>query len=301
MDPVVTGSLIGAGGALLGGIFGQSAGAKNRRLAREQMQLQREFAQHGVRWRVEDAKAAGIHPLAALGMQAMPVTPVMAGYDNSIGEALADAGQNVGRAVAAQMTADQRKMQSLGLAVAEKQLEEADARILALKSEAARNLQEANAAQTFPVPDPFWDQFGAAPSARVVPETQIPSGGINPVAPDVIYHTGGDSSTMAGVTPLWRQFTVAPGIQLALPGGVSGDAAEVLESLAESPVLLSAVIAHNKKVNPRAGQWLQDLYGGSSDDPWWRKPGAWLGGKLADLRDRLQEIKREGNPRSWAY
>lgn len=303
MDPVVTGSLIGAGGALLGGIFGQSAGAKNRRLAREQMQLQREFAQHGIRWRVEDAKAAGIHPLAALGMQAMPYSPVLAGHDNAMGEALADAGQNVGRAVAAQMTPDQRKMQALGLVAAEKQLEEADARILALKSEAARNMQEANAAQTFPVPDPFWEQFGASAGvgARVVSEATVPSGTITPVSPDVVAHAAGDVSTMAGATPLWRNFTVAPGIRLSLPGGVQGDAAEVLESLAESPVLLSAVIAHNRKVNPEAARWLSDLYGGSSSDPWWRRPGAWLGGKLADLRDRLQEMKRQGNPNSWAY
>lgn len=45
-----------------------------------QADLQREFAQHGIRWRVEDARAAGLHPLAALGMQ--PVQgggiPVMA-------------------------------------------------------------------------------------------------------------------------------------------------------------------------------------------------------------------------------
>lgn len=37
--------------------------------------LQREFAQQGIRWRVEDAKAAGLHPLAALGMQPAQASP----------------------------------------------------------------------------------------------------------------------------------------------------------------------------------------------------------------------------------
>lgn len=261
MDPVTAGALISGGASLVGGLFGKSQGKKNRKLAREQMAMQKEFAQHGVRWRVEDARAAGIHPLAALGMQSMSFSPVYAQHDNSMGEAFADAGQNLGRAVAAQMTPDQRRMTALGLAAAEKQLEEADARILALQSEAARNMQEANAVKTFPVPDdPFWSTFGAAPAPDVVPEHELPSGIIKPVAPDVVAHTAGDVSTMAGVTPLWRNFTVAPGIQIALPGGVSGDAAEVLESLAESPLLMSAVIAHNAKVNPEAAKWLKDLY-----------------------------------------
>lgn len=37
--------------------------------------LQREFAQMGIRWRVQDAKAAGLHPLAALGMQPAQASP----------------------------------------------------------------------------------------------------------------------------------------------------------------------------------------------------------------------------------
>lgn len=38
-------------------------------------QLQKEFAQHGIRWRVEDAKAAGIAPLAALGASTVSFQP----------------------------------------------------------------------------------------------------------------------------------------------------------------------------------------------------------------------------------
>ena len=37
------------------------------KLARDQMGLSEEMARMGIRWRVEDAKAAGLHPMAALG------------------------------------------------------------------------------------------------------------------------------------------------------------------------------------------------------------------------------------------
>lgn len=248
MNPVVGAALIGGASSLVGGLVSSGEGKKNRRIAREQMKMQREFAQHGVRWRVADAQAAGIHPLAALGMQGLSYSPVHVPESAGLGEALADAGQNVARAVAAQMTPEQRQQQAMALALAAKQLEESDARILALRSEAARNMREANAAQTFPVPDPFWDQFGAAPVASVetvVPESVRPSGGISPKAPDVIHHTAGDTSTIAGVTPLWRSFQFGKNLKIDLPGGVSGDAAEVLESLAESPALMAIVVKHN--------------------------------------------------------
>ena len=53
--------------------------------------LQREFAQHGIRWKVADAKAAGLHPLYAIGA----VTPAaQASYQSSpLGEGIAQAGQ----------------------------------------------------------------------------------------------------------------------------------------------------------------------------------------------------------------
>lgn len=48
-------------------------------LERDQMAMQKQFAQLGIRWKVEDANAAGIHPLAALGANTMSYTPVQIG------------------------------------------------------------------------------------------------------------------------------------------------------------------------------------------------------------------------------
>ena len=72
LDPVTGAALIGGGASIMGGLMGQNS-------ARQDRKMQKEFAQHGVRWRVADAEAAGIHPLAALGMPATQATPVGVG------------------------------------------------------------------------------------------------------------------------------------------------------------------------------------------------------------------------------
>lgn len=118
------GEIIGAGASLLGGLFNRNsqekANAANLAFAREQLDrneaLQREFAQSGVRWKVDDAKAAGVHPLFALGAQTHSFSPVSVGggqeASSSAGDAIAQAGQNIGRAVQAGMTRDERDASS---------------------------------------------------------------------------------------------------------------------------------------------------------------------------------------------
>lgn len=93
------GSLIGAGANLLGGLFGQSSADKR---AQENIALQREFAQNAIQWKVADAKAAGIHPLFALGANTTSFSNVAG--DTSLGDAIKESGQDIGRAVGA--TAD---------------------------------------------------------------------------------------------------------------------------------------------------------------------------------------------------
>jgi hypothetical protein len=83
-------SIIGAAGSLLGGLFGDDDAKKNRA-------LQREFAQNQIRWKVADAKAAGLHPLAALGATSTPYNPV----SSPMGQAVSDAASQLGRATSA--------------------------------------------------------------------------------------------------------------------------------------------------------------------------------------------------------
>lgn len=63
----------------------------------KQIRMQREFAKMGVRWRTEDAKAAGISPLAALGSNLINFQPVSAFYDKAdTDKYLANLGQKIG-------------------------------------------------------------------------------------------------------------------------------------------------------------------------------------------------------------
>lgn len=73
--------------SIIGGLFGMKgandANAANRRIAAENIKYQREFAQHGLSWRVEDAKRSGLHPLAALGASTMSYRPQAVGGHQS--------------------------------------------------------------------------------------------------------------------------------------------------------------------------------------------------------------------------
>lgn len=86
-------------GGLLGGVGGAliSSNAQEKQNDK-QIELQREFAQNGIQWKVEDAKKAGIHPLYALGAQTVSYSPMSVGTPDysSIG---AQFGQNLGSAL----------------------------------------------------------------------------------------------------------------------------------------------------------------------------------------------------------
>lgn len=77
--------------------------------------LQREFAQNGLRWRIEDGVRAGLSPLAAAGA-AGGSSPSFVVGDTSFGpQAISNLGQNLGRAIAATSTKSERMAQALSL------------------------------------------------------------------------------------------------------------------------------------------------------------------------------------------
>lgn len=114
MDPTIIAAGISAGSSLLGGIFGsraQSAAARaDREMIERQMALQREFAQNGIRWRVQDAQAAGIHPLYAMGASVPTYSPVSTAFTPNTGfvDGLARMGQDISRAVHSTRTEQER-------------------------------------------------------------------------------------------------------------------------------------------------------------------------------------------------
>lgn len=97
-------ALIGAGASLLGTFLGnqQREAGQNK-----EIELQKEFAQHGLRWKIEDAERAGVHPLAALGATGASYSPVGLGQ-NDTAAGFSAAGDSVARAVDATRTKSER-------------------------------------------------------------------------------------------------------------------------------------------------------------------------------------------------
>lgn len=103
------GEIISAGANLLGGFLSRSDAKEQAEAAfNRNAALQREFAQNGIRWKVEDAKAAGIHPAYAIGAPAISASPISVGDVPSMGASLAAAGNDIGRAISATRTQDER-------------------------------------------------------------------------------------------------------------------------------------------------------------------------------------------------
>lgn len=106
-------ALISAGANLLGGLFNRNSQEDFNRqqmaLAQQNMAMQKEFAQHGISWKVDDAKSAGLHPLAALGAQTSSFSPVTAGGEASKMD-FGSLGQDLSRAAKAMSTAEQRRL-----------------------------------------------------------------------------------------------------------------------------------------------------------------------------------------------
>lgn len=130
-------ALIGAAGAIVGGLIGSSGSSKRQssdqaftaeqnRIAREEQAkqqaqdriLQRDFAQHGVSWKAADARRAGLDPVVAMGSSTTysPVAmQVPAGQSYSSGgndySWMGKAGQNIGTAIQRFMTRNQMTTQ----------------------------------------------------------------------------------------------------------------------------------------------------------------------------------------------
>lgn len=87
------------------------------------IQQQREFAQKGIRWRVSDAKKAGIHPLFALGANTASFSPVAGpDYGGAVGDVMSAANFMTGRR-------DAKAAEALAKLEFEQGIKESDARI----------------------------------------------------------------------------------------------------------------------------------------------------------------------------
>lgn len=107
------GPILSAVGSLASTFLGNRQAKEANALAREtadrNIALQREFAEHGISYRVADAKRSGIHPLYALGANTTSFAPVSVGSASTDFSGLGKAGQDIGRAIDATRSSSDRQ------------------------------------------------------------------------------------------------------------------------------------------------------------------------------------------------
>lgn len=134
------GSIISGVGSLVGGLLGSSsaskAAKKQEQIYSQQRQDQLDAMQHGIRWRVNDAQQAGIHPLFALGANVPTYSPMSANFQGQDFSWIDRMGQNLGRAATQGATESERRAQASYVAQKRSQeLRKGEAEIALLNSQ----------------------------------------------------------------------------------------------------------------------------------------------------------------------
>jgi hypothetical protein len=127
-------NIFNAGAQILGGVLSDRSSASQNA---QNVAYQKEFAQKGIQWKVEDAKKAGLHPLYALGAQTTSFSPVPV-TGSATGDAIARAGANVVKSMS------QSKMNKLQTDLVEAQIQESRSRSIAALAQAKATNAEAD-------------------------------------------------------------------------------------------------------------------------------------------------------------
>ena len=222
------GSIVSAVGSIAGGILGANS-AQN--VAGMNYEAQKEFAQNGIRWKVEDAKRAGIHPLYALGASTQGYSP-SGGYtgDYGISDAAAHFGQGFERAQQAKMTKEERDKQDVRDAIQDMAaLEDLnqkrrlnDAQIRLANSEIFRNFAlSTNALRKTGLPPAMPGGLGGVIAGQ---GNSYATGQTTPEISSVVTSEKGTPSVQAGSPPDVRFYRTLSGGRAPLPTEDAGDA-----------------------------------------------------------------------------
>lgn len=222
------GSAIGAVGSIAGGLIGAN---NAQSVAGMNYEAQKEFAQNGIRWKVEDAKRAGIHPLYALGASTQGYSPT-AGYtgDFGISDAAAHFGQGYERAQQAKMTKEERDKQDVRDAIQDMAaLEDLnqkrrmnDAQIRLANSEIFRNFAlSTNALRKTGLPPAMPGGLGGVIAGQ---GNSYATGQTTPEISSVVTSEKGTPSVQAGSPPDVRFYRTISGGRAPLPTEEAADA-----------------------------------------------------------------------------
>lgn len=186
--------LLGAGLNFLGNMGSNNA---NKAMAEQNLNFQRDAARNGIKWKVEDAREAGIAPLAALGAQTFNPTPVSLNstWDSSVGTGIAKAGADISSSLTKTRT-PQQKMDAFTKTTQDLQLTR-----MGLENELLASQIRKNMPTGISPPGP-----NANPRTLVDGQTATSITSAN--------------GTPVGVDPLKQQLDTMPASQMARPVGV---------------------------------------------------------------------------------
>lgn len=260
---------IGAASSLLGGAMNKRAANK---ASDQNTALQREFAQNGIRWRVADAKAAGLSPLAALGASGASFSPSV--QVGSMGDAVSNMGQDISRAVYANASQKERVAEAANLARYNEAQLKLQTENMALQNDAIR---QGMMAQKINMLSNLGGQLGPGMPSNAFKGTPSRSSGVSPsgavvIKPaEVTSHTPGLKSVVAGENPGFQNIRIGGdnmGFNLTVPTEQLGEALEgqaqavptaltILQNLLMWADKRAKAYPHKSRdrVFPRSGKW----------------------------------------------
>lgn len=205
---------------IVGDIVGGALDSRSRESAgNKNADLQREFAKNSIRWRVADAKAAGIHPLAALGSQGISANPAYVGGGDS---GVSAAGQDIGRAISAAQTPSEKE-DRLGAFIEQKTAAQ-DTRDRLNRQEARADLKLASDLKNDEVQRQwYWAQIMNAGNDLRKPGTpsgtgkgdgvqgSVPPGSIKVTPREITSRSVASPHSTAGSEPFWKGVETSPG------------------------------------------------------------------------------------------
>lgn len=298
-------------GEIIGGLLGLGGSQYNQR-QNEKMQeesqdknikLQKEFAQYGLRWKVADAEAAGVHPVFAVGGGTAGAIPSSVMPAASDGSEWRQAGEMVSNAINARTVRErEERAAELQAKIAASEIERNEAQAMLYRSEAARNLQAPP-----PFPELITDQntwkatqndmqqvFNPLSDAivrRLRPEqldTDVPIAGK--------LDKRGAVSNPSAPQPGWTVFEFGDG-PVVLPYNEGNNLMESLEGL--DVKYLPIVLAENRKrFGPEGTKRLLELYDSKffQEDPdpiGIGKGMKWLNKKFRELKQSHRRNMKE--------
>lgn len=252
-------SAVSAGSGIVGPLVGaqenENVRHQNESLYYDNWARQKEFAQSGIQWRVQDAQAAGLHPLFALGAQVTPGQPVHAftREPSDVGESLRRGGQDVSQSIA-RLDPAIRDAQQVQLELQRSQTAKNYADASLANSEAMRRAQGP--------PSTLADALGgtAGGGDGIITRSAQQNLAANQdfvqmVPPKRHSAMFGEPGLEAG-TPAGFMNIRIPGtsVQLAMPA--TNDIGETLSEM-DNPIALAGLLILNRKVH--GPYWLRDF------------------------------------------